>query len=182
MSALSRGLEPLRRARWPILVTLVVVPAVAVAVALIRPAEYRSEATIGFSGRNTGHVESDVRQARLAVRRDRSLALRTLDVTGVTSMTARQLQDAVQLETRPGRLEIALNRASAKEARILADEFGYQLARDQRARIVSSAVAASEVVPRPLQTGLLGLALAVPLAALLATWLEALRRRESREP
>ena len=165
-----------------LVLTLVLVPAVAVAVAATGPEEYRSKASVAFSGRNTGYVARDVEQARLTIQRDLSLAARTLDVTGVTGTTAEELQDALEVHRRPGRLEIAVNRDNPVDAQMLCDEFSFQLARDQRARVVSTTRSATKVAPRLLEVGLLGLALAIPLGVALATALETLRRRGPRLP
>jgi hypothetical protein len=173
VTAIARSLETLRRGRRVILQALVVVPAVAALVAVLEPTEYRSHATVSFTGRNTGFVASDARQAERAVERDRSLAARALDVTGVKSLEPGELQDAVQMHIRSqDRLELAINRQDAREARWLADELAYQVARDQRAAW-STASPAVRVAPRLLETALLGLALALPLGVALAAFVQA---------
>lgn len=169
---------PRRSTWWVAAVPLIVVPAVAVAVSLMAPAEYRSEATLTFSGRNTGSLDGDVEQARRAVEQDRSLASRTLDVAGVGGLDPASLQAAVQPERQAlGSLGVAVNRSQAVEAEHLCGEFAFQLARDQRARIGSPRCVASKVAPRVPQNGLIALALAIPFALGLAMVVDRPRKR-----
>lgn len=176
-------LEVLRRSRWLILAALIVTPTVAVAVSWSTPAVYRAHATVRVSGRNTGYIGTDVDQAHRAAARNRSLAARTLDVTGVRALDPTELQHELEIQDhrRRGLIEIAIDRPHPSGAYLLADEFARQLAGDQAAYVASPASFATKVAPRLGEDGLLGLALAIPLGAALAVCVEAVRRRLARE-
>lgn len=162
-----------------ILQALVLVPLATVAVVALGPEEYRSSAEIAFTGRNTGTVRLDLRQAREAARRDPTLAARTLDVTGIADISPAELHETVELDSvaQGLRLAVAVNADDPFEAEELADEYARQLAVDQRTSVYASSSPADEVAPRLLESGLLGLALAIPLGAAFAAVAGAVRRR-----
>lgn len=178
---MARALEILRAGRLPIVMTLVVVPATAVTIAALAGPEYRCEATVELTGRNTGSLERDVLQARRAAERDRSIASRALDVTKVGSLGPAELQDQLEFVERPGRLELALNRSQRDDAQVICDEFAFQLARDQRATVTEATSAPHKVKPRLFRTGLIALGLALPLAAVLAVVLHVMRGRRRQD-
>ena len=178
--------RPLRGAlwhgRWLIAAALVTVPLIAVLVSLYQPEVFRSSATLSFTGRNTGSPPGDVLQARNAVLIDRTMAERTLSVTGVVGLSATDLQEEIDINAAPaaGTLEIAVTREERDEARALTREYARQLARDQFATVVRPASNPAKAAPRPLRDGLIALGAALPLGVMLALAHEAARRRQSR--
>lgn len=175
------------RARWKTLregwlliaAALVVVPAIAIVVSSYSTPSFRSSATLAFSGRNTGSLPADVIQARNAVLNDRSLAERTLSVTGVTGVDADELQQEIELspELTEGTLEFSFTREEGDQAYALTVEYARQLARDQFARVVEPASSPVKVMPRPARDGLVALAAALPFGVMLALVHGAARRR-----
>jgi uncharacterized protein involved in exopolysaccharide biosynthesis len=171
------------RGRWLIAQAVVVVPFITVLVSAHSPERFQSSATLEVSGRNTGTGAGDVEQARGAVLKDRSMAERTIAVTGVVDVSATGLVDAIDMSPRPAdaRLELTVTHGDRDHAQALCAEFARQLARDQFATVVERASAPVRVAPRSVRNGVLSLGAAVPFGVALALVFDAARRRRSRE-
>ena len=178
-----RTAQALWHGRWLIAQALVTIPLIVVIVSAYAPDAFRSSATLSFSGRNTGSRPGDVEQARGAVFKDRTMAERTLSVTGVTGLSAVELQDEIELEPAPakGELELAVSREQRDQARVLTAEYTRQLARDQYAKVVRRPSDPVKVAPRPARDGVLALGIALPFGVMLALGHDALRRRRARQ-
>ena len=169
--ALMISLQPLRQ-NWRVLAMAVVVTTAAAAtVSLLSPETYRSDSAIRFSGANLGSPAADADQARLAATKDAGIARRTLDVTGVPGLTARDIREMAEFTTAPGGiLEVAVDDPEPDVAYALCRELTRQVRRDQRGKIEDRASQPNAVTPRPLEASLLAVAagLVVGIAAAMA--------------
>jgi uncharacterized protein involved in exopolysaccharide biosynthesis len=176
-----RMLEIVRGGTWPILLSLVMVPVVAVTLSALSPTSYRVQARIQITGFNTGTLSGDFDQAQKTLRGDLSLSARTLDSANVGGLQPIELQRAARLSLgERGVASLAINRPVSTRLHELCAELAYQLANDQRGFVVSDACRPSKVSPQPLQSGLLAIGIAIPLGIAFAAGLDATRRRSLR--
>jgi hypothetical protein len=173
-----------KRGVLPFGISLVIVPLVAVSLSTVEPTDYRAVAALLLTGSNTGTLTGDLDQARYALRVQHGITARTIDVTDVRGVKPRELRSAANLALRgPGFVELSINRPTSAHLSDFCKELSRQLARDQRAVVISDDCKSSKVAPRPLQSGLLALGLAFPLGVGLAALFDAItRRRQTTSP
>lgn len=170
----------LKAGRWPLLLSLVIVPVTSVALSGLTPTAYRATATLQFTGFNTGSVAGDVDQAQRALRDYHPITADTLHSTDA-QLTPTALRQSAHL-TLAGqtRGELTIVRPTPARLHALCVALARRLARDQRLHVASASCKLSTVGPEPLQSGLLAIGLALPLGAVLAAALVAMRIRQLR--